>query len=92
TTEAHPQHEALSKPRKVPQASGNGRVTLTIRGLVAGALLAGPLVTAGLTLILPIIFNTLSKKTYYIFGIANVITLPMVYCLYLESNNALSRK
>lgn len=39
-----------------------------------------------LTLLLPVIFKALEQKTYYIFGIANVITLPMVYCLYPESN------
>lgn len=39
-----------------------------------------------LTLILPVVFKALGQKTYYIFGIANVITLPMVYCLYPESN------
>ena len=39
-----------------------------------------------LTLMLPIVFKALGEKTYYIFGIANVITLPMVYCLYPESN------
>lgn len=39
-----------------------------------------------LTLILPVIFKAFEEKTYYIFGIANVITLPMVYCLYPESN------
>ena len=39
-----------------------------------------------LTLVLPVIFKALEQKTYYIFGIANVITLPMVYCLYPESN------
>ena len=39
-----------------------------------------------LTLMLPEVFKALGEKTYYIFGIANVITLPMVYCLYPESN------
>ena len=39
-----------------------------------------------LTLMLPIVFKALGEKTYYIFGIANVITLPMVYCFYPESN------
>ena len=39
-----------------------------------------------LTMMLPICFKAIGEKTYYIFGIANVITLPMVYCLYPESN------
>ena len=39
-----------------------------------------------LTLMLPIVFKALGEKTYYVFGIANVITLPMVYCFYPESN------
>ena len=39
-----------------------------------------------LTLMLPIVFKAMGEKTYYIFGIANAITLPMVYCFYPESN------
>lgn len=31
-------------------------------------------------------FAALNEKTYYIFGAANVITLPMVWALYPESN------
>ena len=31
-------------------------------------------------------FSALGSKTLYIFGICNVITLPMVYCLYPETN------
>ena len=31
-------------------------------------------------------FNALDEKTLYIFGICNLITLPMVYCLYPETN------
>lgn len=37
-------------------------------------------------MMLPYVFKALGEKTYYIFGAANVITLPMVYCLYPESN------
>ena len=39
-----------------------------------------------LTMMLPYVFKALGEKTYYIFGAANVITLPMVYCFYPESN------
>lgn len=39
-----------------------------------------------LTMMLPLVFKALEEKTYYIFGAANVITIPMVYCLYPESN------
>ena len=31
-------------------------------------------------------FKHLNEKTYYIFGAANVITIPMVWALYPESN------
>jgi hypothetical protein len=31
-------------------------------------------------------FNKIGEKTLYIFGIANIITLPMVWALYPESN------
>lgn len=31
-------------------------------------------------------FNAIGEKTLYIFGISNVITLPMVWALYPESN------
>lgn len=31
-------------------------------------------------------FEAIGEKTLYIFGIANVITLPMVWALYPESN------
>ncbi|KAF5865572.1 hypothetical protein ETB97_003416 [Aspergillus alliaceus] len=39
-----------------------------------------------LTLLCPIMFSSIGEKTLYIFGIANVITLPMVWALYPESN------
>lgn len=31
-------------------------------------------------------FSALGSKTLYIFGICNIITLPMVYCFYPETN------
>ncbi|KFY47770.1 hypothetical protein V496_10462 [Pseudogymnoascus sp. VKM F-4515 (FW-2607)] len=39
-----------------------------------------------LTLLCPIMFEAIGEKTLYIFGIANAITLPMVWALYPESN------
>jgi Sugar (and other) transporter len=39
-----------------------------------------------LTLLCPNMFTTLNEKTLNIFAIANVITLPMVWALYSESN------
>ena len=33
-----------------------------------------------------VMFSALGSKTLYIFGICNIITLPMVYCLYPETN------
>ncbi|GAB1197822.1 hypothetical protein APSETT444_007125 [Aspergillus pseudonomiae] len=39
-----------------------------------------------LTLLCPIMFSSIGEKTLYIFGIANVITIPMVWALYPESN------
>lgn len=39
-----------------------------------------------LTLILPVMFKALDEKTYYIFAACNVITFPMVWALYPESN------
>ena len=38
------------------------------------------------TLLLPVCFANIKEKTYYLFGIANVLSIPMVYCLYPESN------
>jgi hypothetical protein len=38
------------------------------------------------TLLIPVMFNKIQEKTLYIFGIANVITIPMVWALYPESN------
>ena len=31
-------------------------------------------------------FDALDEKTLYIFGMCNIITIPMVYCLYPETN------
>ncbi|CZR62174.1 probable transporter (major facilitator superfamily) [Phialocephala subalpina] len=39
-----------------------------------------------LTLLCPVMFNSINEKTLYIFAISNVITLPMVWALYPESN------
>lgn len=39
-----------------------------------------------LTLILPVMFKSLGEKTYYIFGVCNALTIPMVWALYPESN------
>ncbi|KAI4239973.1 MAG: hypothetical protein L6R40_005405 [Gallowayella cf. fulva] len=39
-----------------------------------------------LTLLCPVMFEALNEKTLYIFATCNVITIPMVYCLYPESN------
>ncbi|MCJ1401334.1 hypothetical protein MMC11_004546 [Xylographa trunciseda] len=38
------------------------------------------------TLLLPVIFIALEENTYYIFGACNVLTIPMVWALYPESN------
>ncbi|GAB7330967.1 hypothetical protein MBLNU13_g02478t1 [Cladosporium sp. NU13] len=39
-----------------------------------------------LTLLCPVMFNAIGEKTLYIFGAANVITIPMVWALYPETN------
>ena len=39
-----------------------------------------------LTLLCPVMFKALHEKTYYVFAAANLITLPMVWALYPESN------
>ena len=39
-----------------------------------------------LTLLCPVMFKSLNEKTLYIFAACNVLTIPMVYCLYPESN------
>ncbi len=39
-----------------------------------------------LTLLCPVMFAALNEKTLYIFAACNVLTIPMVYCLYPESN------
>lgn len=37
-------------------------------------------------MVLIVMFSALGSKTLYIFGLCNIITLPMVYCLYPETN------
>ncbi|KAL8639239.1 MAG: hypothetical protein Q9228_003707 [Teloschistes exilis] len=39
-----------------------------------------------LTLLCPVMFKALKENTYYVFAAANVITIPMVWALYPESN------
>ncbi|EON61169.1 hypothetical protein W97_00381 [Coniosporium apollinis CBS 100218] len=39
-----------------------------------------------LTLLCPVMFGAIGEKTLYIFGIANALSLPMVWALYPESN------
>lgn len=39
-----------------------------------------------LTLLCPVMFNSINEKTLYIFAACNVITLPMVWALYPETN------
>lgn len=38
------------------------------------------------TLLLPVCFEHIGEKTYYLFGIANVLSIPIVWALYPESN------
>lgn len=38
------------------------------------------------TLLCPVMFSAINEKTLYIFGISNLITIPMVWALYPESN------
>ena len=37
-------------------------------------------------LLLPTIFATLQEKTFYIFGIVNFVSIPIVWAFYPESN------
>ncbi|KAL8995871.1 MAG: hypothetical protein Q9169_004479 [Polycauliona sp. 2 TL-2023] len=39
-----------------------------------------------LTLLCPVMFKAIKENTYYVFAAANVITIPMVWALYPESN------
>ncbi|GIZ41343.1 hypothetical protein CKM354_000464900 [Cercospora kikuchii] len=39
-----------------------------------------------LTLLCPVMFSAIGEKTLYIFGACNVITIPMVWALYPETN------
>jgi hypothetical protein len=38
------------------------------------------------TLLLPVCFEHIGEKTYYLFGIANAISIPIVWAFYPESN------
>lgn len=38
------------------------------------------------TLLCPVMFSAIGEKTLYIFAISNVISIPMVWALYPESN------
>jgi hypothetical protein len=37
-------------------------------------------------LVCPVMFNSIGEKTLYIFAACNIITIPMVWALYPESN------
>uniref|UniRef100_A0A093VI77 Sugar transporter STL1 n=1 Tax=Talaromyces marneffei PM1 TaxID=1077442 RepID=A0A093VI77_TALMA len=37
-------------------------------------------------LVCPVMFNSIGEKTLYIFAVCNILTIPMVWALYLESN------
>lgn len=39
-----------------------------------------------LVLILPVMFASLGEKTLYIFGVCNLLTIPMIWALYPETN------
>ncbi|KKK17282.1 hypothetical protein P175DRAFT_0430330 [Aspergillus ochraceoroseus IBT 24754] len=39
-----------------------------------------------LTLLCPVMFSSIGEKTLYVFAASNVVTLPMVWALYPESN------
>ncbi|EED18576.1 MFS monosaccharide transporter, putative [Talaromyces stipitatus ATCC 10500] len=39
-----------------------------------------------LMLVCPVMFNSIGEKTLYIFAVCNIITIPMVWALYPESN------
>ncbi|KAI0421987.1 general substrate transporter [Xylaria grammica] len=39
-----------------------------------------------LTLVLPYIIGTINEKTFYVFGAVNIISIPIVWALYPESN------
>jgi hypothetical protein len=38
------------------------------------------------TLLLPVAFANIGEKTYYLFGIANALSIPIVWAFYPESN------
>lgn len=37
-------------------------------------------------LVCPVMFNSIGEKTLYIFAACNIITIPMIWALYPESN------
>jgi hypothetical protein len=39
-----------------------------------------------LTLLVPVCFEHIQEKTYYLFGISNVLAIPIVWALYPETN------
>jgi len=39
------------------------------------------------TLLLPVCFEHIGEKTYYLFGIANALAIPFVWALYPETAN-----
>lgn len=39
-----------------------------------------------LTLLCPVMFNAIGEKTLYIFGACNILSIPMVFLLYPETN------
>jgi hypothetical protein len=43
-----------------------------------------------LTLLCPVMFSAVSEYTLFIFAACNVLTIPMVYCLYPEVSSPLN--
>lgn len=39
-----------------------------------------------LTLLCPVMFDSIGEKTFYIFGACNILSIPMVWALYPETN------
>lgn len=39
-----------------------------------------------LTLLCPVMFNSINEKTFYIFAAVNVASIPMIWALYPETN------
>lgn len=40
-----------------------------------------------LTLLVPVMIASINEKTFYIFAACNVVSIPIVYCLYPETAN-----